>query len=207
MYLTPEDWEEAWAPYSEEEYQAVLRHLRPEDVVLDIGAGDLRLARRMAARVRRVWAVERRAEVVARGLSQGPLPSNLEVVVTDARTWPFPPTVTVGVLLMRHCRHFRLYRDKLAAVGARGLLTNARWGMGVERVDLQAPALPFAQAPVGWYACRCGSVGFIPGPPEALTPAVLEQVSEVASCPHCEAEVEQLLSVKRGGARQVPVCS
>ena len=186
VYATAEDWESAWAPYPEEDYQAVLGHLRPEDVVLDIGAGDLRLARRMAARVRRVWAIEQQVEVLARGLAQGPLPPNLSVVVADARTWPFPRSVTVGVLLMRHCQHFRLYREKLAAVGARVLLTNARWGMGVERVDLQAPALPFTQAPMGWYACRCGAVGFIPGPGEALTPEVLERVSEVTSCPHCE---------------------
>ncbi len=41
-------WEARWAPYDEATYAAVLAAIRPDDVVLDIGAGDLRLARRMA---------------------------------------------------------------------------------------------------------------------------------------------------------------
>ena len=179
------DWANHWAPYDEATYAAVLAAIGPRDVVLDIGAGDLRLTRRLARRARRVYAVERQAAVVQRGLRTGPLPPNVEVAVADARTWPFPAGVTVGVLLMRHCPDVALYMRKLRAVGARWLLTNARWRLDVERVDLHAPRRPFAAVRLGWYACACGAVGFVPGPPTDLTPAVLDQVHEVRDCPTC----------------------
>ena len=181
-------WARAWAPYDEPTYAQVLAHLSPADVVLDIGAGDLRLARRMAVRVRRVYAVEVQAQVVAQGLRQGPLPRNLHVIAGDARTLPVPPGVTVGVLLMRHCPDVGVYVEMLTRAGAARLITNARWGLGVEVVDLEAPRVPFAAVAMGWYACRCGATGFIPGPPERLTPALLDRIYEVYDCPACAAE-------------------
>jgi glycerol kinase len=42
-------WEQLWAPYDESTYQAVLAAIGPEDILLEIGAGDLRLAIRAAA--------------------------------------------------------------------------------------------------------------------------------------------------------------
>ena len=90
-------WESLWAVYDEATYSAALAFIRPDDVVLDIGAGDLRFARRAAVRARRVIAIERRAELLA-----APCPSNLTVLCGDARALPFPFGVTVGVLLMRH---------------------------------------------------------------------------------------------------------
>ncbi len=53
-----EEWETLWAPYDEATYAAVLAAIEPSDVVLDIGAGDLRLARRIAERARQVIAWE-----------------------------------------------------------------------------------------------------------------------------------------------------
>ena len=89
-----------------------------------------------------------------------PLPANLVAVVADARTEPVPAGVTVAVLLMRHCTHYALYVEKLRAAGCRRLITNARWGMGVEVIDL-GPGVPFDSVGIGWYACRrCGAVGF-----------------------------------------------
>lgn len=187
------DWELAWAPYDETTYQQVLQAVRPADVVLEIGAGDLRLARRLAEQARRVYALELQAHLVA-AATRTPLPANLTVLVGDARELPFPGDVTVGVLLMRHCRHWALYADKLRAVGCTRLLTNARWRLDVERVDLSAPCLPFEQVTMGWYACRCGAVGFVPGPPEAWTPELETTVYEVAACPQCQ----------RGGSEQGP---
>jgi len=186
------DWSRRWAPYDAATYDAVLAQVGPDDVVLDIGAGDLRLSRRLAARVRRVIALEMQPAVVRRGLAAGPLPPNLQVVIADARRVPFPRGVTVGVLLMRHCPPAEVarYMRKLRAAGARTLLTNARWGLDVERVDLTAPRVPYAQVSIGWYACACGAVGFVPGPPEALTAAVLGRVHEVVACPACTARAE-----------------
>jgi hypothetical protein len=176
-------WESAWAPYDDSTYDAALEALGPEDVVLDIGAGDLRFARRAAARARRVIAVEQRADLVG----SDPLPTNLEVVIADALSWAFPQAITVGVLLMRHCAHYRDYAVRLRAAGATRLITNARWGMGVEVIDLQAPRLPFTSIGSSWYACDCGAVGFAPGPAEAITTESLEAVAHVASCPLCDA--------------------
>ncbi len=174
------DWEAAFAPYTEDTYRAALEMIAPDDVALDIGAGDLRFARRAAARARRVIAIERRAELLT-----GACPPNLAVLCGDARTLPFPSGVTVGVLLMRHCRCFRRYAAKLRAVGCQRLITNARWGMDVECVSL-APQPHFDSAEPGWYACLCGAVGFKPGPPEAITLETLQLIQSLETCPACQ---------------------
>ena len=178
--LSAVEWEAAFAPYEEGTYVAALQWLSANDVVLDIGAGDLRFARRAAQCVRRVIALEQHAELIP-----AVLPANVQVICGDARQLPFPSGVTVGVLLMRHCQHIALYANKLRAAGARHLITNARWKMGVERMDLLAPRWPFTTTQGQWYACACGAVGFQPGPPYALTAHTLEQVVEVADCPQC----------------------
>lgn len=175
-------WEKKWAPYDESTYTEVLAQIHPDDVVLDIGAGDLRLARRLADRAHRVYAVERQPHLL---LKAPPAPKNLYAVCGDARTWPFPSDVTVGILLMRHCTHFRDYAEKLAANGCQRLITNARWGFGVETIDLQAPRIPFAEVLIGWYACWCGDAGFISGPAEDLSSDVAEIHYEVFDCPAC----------------------
>jgi hypothetical protein len=167
-------WEAAWAPYDEPTYRTALSALRPDDIVLDIGAGDLRLAKRAAQQVREVIAIEQRAELLSASV-----PRNVRVICGDARTLEFPSGVTAAVLLMRHCRHFTHYRSKLERAGCRRLITNARWGMNVEVIDLQVLRLTYDAAPAGWYACRCGAVGFKPGLNQVQEPVELE------SCPHC----------------------
>jgi hypothetical protein len=173
-------WENRWAPYDEAVYGRVLEWVPDGAAVLDIGAGDLRLARRLARRVRVVYAIEQHAHLTA----GPPLPDNLIVIIGDARALPFPP-VDVAVLLMRHCRHFALYRRKLAATGCARLITNARWGLDVEWIDLTARPQPYAELALGWYACRCGATGFRPGPPAELTPELAETIFEVDDCPEC----------------------
>jgi hypothetical protein len=182
-----DSWEARWAPYSEADYAAVLAVIRPDDVVLEIGAGDLRLAQRMAERAKQVIAWEMQPELLAawsaeRGAKSG---QRLDVVWTDARVEPIPPGVTVAVLLMRHCTHYALYVEKLRATGCRRLVTNARWGMGVEVIDL-APAAPFASVNIGWYACRrCGAVGWAGEDAAAVNAVALETVTDVEGCPAC----------------------
>jgi len=151
-----QDWEWWWAPYDEPTYQAVLARVRPHDVVLEIGAGDLRLARRLAGRARHVYAFEMQAVLIERALAgPGPAPANLYAVCADARHAHFPPDVTVGVLLMRHCRHFQLYADKLVAIGCGRLITNARWRSRVECVDLLEARLPFDRVMLVWDGGFC----------------------------------------------------
>ena len=176
-------WEARWSPYDETTYATVLTAVGPQDVVLDIGAGDLRLARRLAGVARHVIAWELQPDLLARAPRL--LPDNLTPVVTDARAEPVPAGVTVAVLLMRHCQHYALYVSKLRAAGCQRLLTNARWHMGVEAVDL-SPGAPFASAEIGWYACRrCGAVGFAGQDASQVNEATLSQVTDVEGCPSC----------------------
>jgi Ribosomal RNA adenine dimethylase len=184
MESAPSDiaWEAMHAHYDQANYQAVLDQLSVNDVVLDIGAGDLRLARQIARMVKKVYAVEVNAGLLE---GVGVLPVNLIVICADARTLDFPADITTGVLLMRHCTCFRLYADKLRKGGAARLITNARWRMNTEVVDLQVHRKSFAETGMGWYACLCGRTGFKEEPAEHWTLAMDSIVHEVSSCPQC----------------------
>jgi hypothetical protein len=87
---------------------------------------------------------------------------------------------------MRHCTHFDLYVQKLQVASCNRLITNARWGSGVEVIDLHAPRLPFDELDIGWYACLCGAAGFKTGPLELLRAETMSSVTEVRKCPHCK---------------------
>jgi hypothetical protein len=174
-------WESLWAPYDEATYRAVLRYIQPNDVVLDIGAGDLRLTRQIARIALQVFAIEIQPELLA---SHNALPRNMTVICADTRTIHWPYGITLGVLLMRHCTHFREYVTRLRAAGCQWLVTNARWRMDVELMNL-GPRQAWNSVEMGWYACTCGRTGFVPGPVEQLTPGVMEQIAEVETCPAC----------------------
>ncbi len=180
-------WEFRWAPYDLPTYQLVLNQLSSNDIILEIGAGDLRLARQMAALTRKVYAIEINRFVLEEGLASfAPLPGNLIPICADARAFDFPCGLTSGVLLMRHCTHFQLYAEKLRDCGCRRLITNARWRMNVEVVDLQAVRILFEDMELGWYACWCGAVGFKPGAPEQIAPETQTIIHEVIDCPSCK---------------------
>jgi hypothetical protein len=181
-------WERRWAPYDEATYQAALAFVDPADVIVDIGAGDLRLARRAADIASKVYALELHETVLEKAVAAGPLPDNLVILRGDARYHSFPSGVTCGILLMRHCLHFQSYASKLRDVGAKRLITNARWGFGVELVALQATRRQYHQLKLGWYACWCGAVGFKPGEVKKLTPEVDVTTFEVVDCPECKVQ-------------------
>lgn len=178
-----EDWEGWWSAYDEATYQAVLAAIRPDDVALEIGAGDLRLALRLAERARSVIAVEVNPVLVGKALTRigYALPRSVHVVCGNALDLTWPPQVSVAVLLMRHCRHFAVYATRLERSGCRRLITNARWGMGVEAIDFAA-AQPWSAFQGGWYACLCGRVGFEGG--VAWADGMAEAVT-VRDCPAC----------------------
>ena len=178
------DWERQWAPYDESTYEAVLSQVWGSDVVLDIGAGDFRLACRMAAIARHVYAVEMNPALVSIARNR-PQPHNLSIIQADAYEYPFPPDTTVGVLLMRHCRQFGTFVEKLMGIACRRIITNARWGYHVEALDLATRRLNFSELSMGWYACLCGASGFIPGPAEQLTPDLERTIFEVTNCYSC----------------------
>lgn len=176
------DWEGWFSPYDDQTYEAMLNHINSEDTVLDLGAGDLRLALRMAGQAQKVYAVEVNPLLLSRALEiiGLDLPRNLHVICANALDLPVPPDVTVAVLLMRHCPHFHTYVDRLQAGGCQRLLTNARWRTGIELIDLTAPAMSFEDVHEGWYACRCGATGYVGTGSQPNAPP-----SEVASCPVC----------------------
>jgi hypothetical protein len=178
-----EDWEAMWAPYGEPAYRAVLAHIQPSDSVLEIGAGDLRLARRIAGAADRVYAIEKDPYLLARAAR--PLPDNLVVMTGDALRLEFPRGVTCGVLLMRHCLHFHQYIQKLKDCGAARLISNARWRYEPEMIDLLQPRISYGLLALGWYACWCGATGFKEGSPDRINPGLLEKVYEVQGCPQC----------------------
>jgi predicted RNA methylase len=182
-----QDWEAAFAPYDEATYQFVVEHVTAQDVVLDIGAGDLRLARRLAEVARKVYAVERNAEVLP--LDRSSWPDRLIVVNADAWHWPLPSDVSAAVLLMRHCtpEHFaQVVQRLITETQCQRLFTNARWKMGVEEVQIRS-GMTYDPDQMSWYACRCGAIGFTPGDPQAINEKTLTEVIEVTSCPNCEA--------------------
>lgn len=170
-----DDWEARWAPYDEPTYALALSYFQPDDIVLDIGAGDLYLAQRAARYVKQVIAIEQRTELLPHTLLD-----NVRVMRGDARQIEFPQGITAAVLLMRHCQHFKLYREKLERAGCKKLITNARWGMSVEMIDLTAPRIFYSELPGGWYACGCGAVGYKVEPEVAS-----DLIVEVANCPRC----------------------
>jgi len=177
------DWESRWAPYDPPTYQAVLDELNSNDIVLEIGAGDLRLACQMALICKKVYAIEIQTGLVQPGSPF--LPDNLISILGDALEIPFPAEITTAVLLMRHCTHFHLYTNKLKAAGCQRLITNARWRMGVETIQLQKPRQAYEDISIGWYACWCGATGFIIGNANLLNPEVEATIHEVVDCPQC----------------------
>lgn len=184
---TESGWESMWSPYDESTYQVVLSQIYREDIVLDIGAGDLRLTCRMAEIAQKVYAIEKQKELLTNAKTDlpDPIKKNLIVIEADARNLAFPPDVTIAVLLMRHCQHFALYAARLKENSCQRLITNARWRFEPEVIDLQAERMQFSDLPLGWYACICGTASFKSGPVELMTPEIIETIIEVENCPAC----------------------
>jgi hypothetical protein len=137
----------------------------------------------MAQIARHMFAIEIQPELVK--VKDLPLPDNFTLICGDARDVPWPTGISVAVLLMRHCRHLSLYVARLRAQGCPRLVTNARWGMDVELVNLEQSQAWHTVAG-GWYACcSCGQTGFVPVAPEQLTIEQMERVAQVESCPAC----------------------
>ena len=179
-------WEMMWSPYDLPTYQSVLEKINGTDVILEIGAGDLRLSCMISQISKQVYAIEIQKEILER--HKQVLPKNLTIFHGDARTLPFPPGISVGVILMRHCTHFQLYAEKLKASGCKRIITNARWRLDVEEISLEIERIPYCLLEMGLYACWCGAAGFKPGPVEHFSPEMDAIISEVVHCPRCKPE-------------------
>lgn len=85
-------------------YDIVLSMLRGSDVVLDVGAGDLRFALLASRKVRKIYAVEVDPKIMSSALRiiSYDLPRNVIPICADARDVALPSDVTVITCLMIH---------------------------------------------------------------------------------------------------------
>lgn len=99
-------WEGFFCP-DEDLYDFVLTNLEPDDVVFDVGAGDLRLDLMMSQKVRKVYAVEINPKVLSRALTviEYDLPPNVIAICGNGFEVEIPSDVTVVVMIMRHNQH------------------------------------------------------------------------------------------------------
>lgn len=178
MFFTMES-KRTESPFDEATHTAVIHHIQHDDIVLDINAGDLSLARRMTNTAQHVYVWEHQAEIVETEIE------NLTICYPDSQFDSFPSDITVAVLLSRYCQHFARYAKKLRTVGCRYLITNARWGSGLEVINLQTYRQLYSAIPVGWFACWCGNAGFKADSAEQLMKVRETAVHEVIFCPNC----------------------
>jgi hypothetical protein len=101
-----EGWEIFWLP-EEMFYEDCLSKLSPDDVVFDVGAGDLRFDLMMSEHVKKVYAVEINPGLVSSALRiiGWDLPTNLTVICGNAFQMELPGDVTVVTCLMIHRQH------------------------------------------------------------------------------------------------------
>jgi SAM-dependent methyltransferase len=88
-------------------YEAILKMVTADDVVFDVGAGDLRLDLMLAEKVKRVYAVEVNPRIIASALQviNYDMPGNLMAICGDAFRLALPDDVTLVICLMIHRRH------------------------------------------------------------------------------------------------------
>ncbi len=94
LFFVPESWL----------YDKILDQLTEDDVVVDMGAGDLRLSLLMAEKVQKVYAVEINHEIISYALDEigYDLPINLDVIVANMMEYEIPSDVTTIVLLVKN---------------------------------------------------------------------------------------------------------
>ena len=99
-------WEIFYVP-EEMYYSSCLDILSRDDVVFDVGAGDMRFDLIMAEKVRKVYAIEINPTITARALNiiRYGLPPNLIAVCGNAFEMDLPSDVTVVTCLMIHRMH------------------------------------------------------------------------------------------------------
>lgn len=94
LFFVPEDWL----------YDEVLEQLNKDDVVMDMGAGDLRLSLLMAEKVKKVYAIEINHQVVSYALDviSYDIPPNLDIIVGSMFDYEIPSDVTTIVVLVKN---------------------------------------------------------------------------------------------------------
>lgn len=98
---------EIWFNPEVTNYDDCLSKLNPDDIIFDVGAGDLRFDLIMAEKVRKVYAVEINPKILASSLRiiKYDMPENLIVICGNAFDMDLPGDVTVVTCLMIHRQH------------------------------------------------------------------------------------------------------
>jgi len=102
----------------EENYKEAFKKLRDNDVLMDMGAGDLRFALRASALCKKVYAVEMNTKTLTRALNiigYG-IPRNLIVICADWRDVKIPEDVTVIMCLCNGADLEKRWLDNKRAV-------------------------------------------------------------------------------------------
>lgn len=88
-------------------YEGTLSMLYEDDIVFDVGAGDLRFGLMMSEKVKKVYAVEINPKLLGGALRTigFDLPPNLIVICGNAFNMELPKDVTVITCLMLHRQH------------------------------------------------------------------------------------------------------
>lgn len=116
---------EIWFCPEEHLYEQVLKMLRKDDVVFDVGAGDLRFSLMMSQKVKKVYAVEINPLILGNALKiiGYDLPANLIVICGNAWKMQLPPDVTCVVCLMltRHHKFPKHWKTRIIYSTKNGL--------------------------------------------------------------------------------------
>lgn len=88
-------------------YQDCLSRLDPNDIVFDIGAGDLRFDLMMSRKVKKVYAIEINPSILSYALDiiDNNMPTNMNVICGNGFTYPIPEDVNTITCLMIHREH------------------------------------------------------------------------------------------------------
>jgi hypothetical protein len=95
---------EGWFLPEKNEYQIVLNRICKNDVILDIGAGNLALDIILAEQCKKVYAIECNPFILSEALKTigYDLPRNLIVICANGLDVPIPCDVNTLVMLLRH---------------------------------------------------------------------------------------------------------
>jgi hypothetical protein len=100
------DWECFFLP-EENFYEEALTLVSKDDVIFDVGAGDLRFDLLLSQKVKKIYAIEINPEILGRALKiiEFDIPKNLIVIRGNAFKFELPHDVTKIICLMIHRKH------------------------------------------------------------------------------------------------------
>ena len=127
--------QDGWFLPEDKEYNIVLPYIEPNDIVLDIGAGNLAFDLLLAEKCKKVYAVELNPEVLGDALKtiRYDLPRNLIAICANGVDFPVPKDVTCLVMLLRH--FMRKMPDEWLAIPKRICFAYEKWDIQISHAQ------------------------------------------------------------------------